>query len=551
MKLIKGITAIFTSAIIFLSAMPILSFANDVTTDIDSISAEIMEFAEKKKEEYPSFAVAIFEGNEVLYSDYFGYVDKENNILADEESVYEWGSITKLVTWVSVMQLAEQGKLDLNEDIRTYLPEKFFKKLKYDEPITMMNLMNHTAGWQESCVGVWTTEESEIRPLDEALKYSEPAQIFHSGDTVAYSNYGTAVAGYVVECVSGMDYTQYVHENIFEPLGMEHTSIAVDYSDNEWVKNKRFTQKSYEFTGKELESLGSAVYYLNLYPCGSAMGTLSDITKFAQALADDNSSLFEKSETMKLMKTTTKFYGDSNIPMNSHGLWTLFYGENVIGHDGGTLGYSSNLIFNDDTKKGVVVLTNQTGAMFPIGEIPEIVFGDSDDNPLFSKSEITINADISGIYKQSRAAHRGILSVATAVGGVMPVISTDDSNKYSTIIGLPVERIADKTYLMDYDGFKMLMYSKTNSEGKLCFELTSCEYIKNDMGLFEIILLFSIIIFTVIYIVTIIVKLICLIIKRKKPTKTAVFTVLGQLSMAAVTMTLYSVSIQGNRMKSS
>ena len=111
----------------------------------DDIGAEIEAFAADKS--YASFEAAVFCGYDTLYTGCFGDIDRENNIPADEESVYDWGSSTKTLTWISVLQLYEQGKLDLNEDIRSYLPDGFIQHAKYDDPITMMNLMNHNAGW--------------------------------------------------------------------------------------------------------------------------------------------------------------------------------------------------------------------------------------------------------------------------------------------------------------------------------------------------------------------------------------------------------------------
>ena len=81
--------------------------------------------------------------------------------------------------------------------------------------------------------------ENEIMPLGESLQYSEPLQVFKPGTVSAYSNWGAALAGYVIECITGMKYGDYVRENIFKPLGMEHTSIMPDHKDNEWVRTQR------------------------------------------------------------------------------------------------------------------------------------------------------------------------------------------------------------------------------------------------------------------------------------------------------------------------
>ena len=245
----KILSAILSAATAFsMLCTPVMAAENTTPSGIEfsDIGTEIEAFAEENKDSYASFATAVFNGDEVLYSKHFGYIDRENQIAADENAVYEWGSISKMFIWVSVMQLHEQGKLDLNADIKTYLPEGFLTKLKYDEPITMMNLLNHNAGWEETKSALEVADEEDIISLEEALRKTEPAQVFKSGEITAYSNWGAALAGYIVECVSGMDYAEYLHKNILEPLGMEQTSVSADYRDNEWVRTQREKAKAYQ-----------------------------------------------------------------------------------------------------------------------------------------------------------------------------------------------------------------------------------------------------------------------------------------------------------------
>ncbi|MDE5577020.1 MAG: beta-lactamase family protein, partial [Oscillospiraceae bacterium] len=217
---------------------------------------------------FASAAVGVFQGDEVLYAGYYGETDIEDHIPADESSVYEWGSISKTLIWVSAMQLWEQGRLDLDRDVREYLPDGFFQRLSYDEPITMLNLMNHNAGWQETTRPIWKTDENAVLPLGEELKAIEPAQIHRPGEVTAYSNYGAAAAAYVIECITGQDYCEYVHEHIFEPLGMEHTALNPTHSDNAWVYEQRKHMKSYRFSVGHCIDLGNCLNYVTAYPSG-------------------------------------------------------------------------------------------------------------------------------------------------------------------------------------------------------------------------------------------------------------------------------------------
>lgn len=117
----------------------------------------------------------------------------------------------------------------------------------------MIHLMNHSASFQEDYTDLFVKDVDAYSNLEEAILEHQPEQIFEPGTMVAYSNWSTALAAYVVEQVSGMDYVEYVRANIFEPLGMEHSAIAVDLSDNEWVAEKRKELMSYDIAGNKLE----------------------------------------------------------------------------------------------------------------------------------------------------------------------------------------------------------------------------------------------------------------------------------------------------------
>ena len=126
------------------------------------IGKVIDDYIEENKDTTAAVSLAVFRGEETIYKTTYGYANIEDQLKADDETVYEWGSISKLLTWVSVMQLFEEGKIDLEVDIKAYLPEDFLTKLKYDEPITIINLMNHNAGFEEAIFQMCAETEGEI-----------------------------------------------------------------------------------------------------------------------------------------------------------------------------------------------------------------------------------------------------------------------------------------------------------------------------------------------------------------------------------------------------
>lgn len=367
---------------------------------------EIKISLDGKKDSGESAAVGIFQGSDVLYTGYFGKTDYENDIPAGEDSVYEWGSISKTLIWVSAMQLYEQGRLDLDCDVREYLPDGFFQKLSYDEPITMQNLMNHNAGWQENTYPISKTDENAVLSLGEEIRAIEPAQIHRPGEVTAYSNYGAAVAGYVIECVTGQDYCEYVHENIFEPLKMEHTALNPTHSDNEWVYEQHKKTKSYRMLFGIRIRLEGTRKFIPAYPAGAAAGTLNDLMTYAQALANKDPSLFKNPETWDEMYTGTDFYGESDIPMCAHGFWCTEYAVRTYGHSGATWAGQANMVFDLESKTGVVVLCNEPNGNTLLAA-PTIVFGELSSDKYASEENEKVKLD--GYYMPARSTYRGIM----------------------------------------------------------------------------------------------------------------------------------------------
>jgi len=144
----------------------------------------------------PGGAVILVKDGEILYANGYGYADLERKISASAgKTVFRVGSISKLFTWTAVMQLVEQGRLDLNQDVNLYLSD-FQIPATFAEPITLSHLMTHTAGFEDDIVnGAVFVSEAEYQPLDEFLSRKMPARIFPPGQVVAYSNYGAALAG--------------------------------------------------------------------------------------------------------------------------------------------------------------------------------------------------------------------------------------------------------------------------------------------------------------------------------------------------------------------
>ena len=159
-------------------------------------------------------ATIVIDQDEIIYK-MKGYSNIEEQILVNENTVFEWASVSKILIWISVLQLVETGKLDLETDIEIYLPNDFRSKTKFEEPITMHHLMHHNAGFDDSYTDLMIHGPTKKKSLREVLEEADIKQIFPPGDVVAYSNYGSGLAAYIVEEVSGLDYQRICTEEYF------------------------------------------------------------------------------------------------------------------------------------------------------------------------------------------------------------------------------------------------------------------------------------------------------------------------------------------------
>ena len=368
----------------------------------DQIGQKIQDYVKEHEKTTAGMATAVFDKDGTIYQGNFGYMNKEKGIKADDDSVFEWGSVTKLTIWVSVMQLWEQGKINLEEDIRTYLPEGFLKNLRYDKPITMLDLMNHQAGFEEGAHAAYL--ENKGQTIEEILSVSQPAQIFEPGTTTAYSNFGAGLASYIVERISGQRFSDYVHEHIFQPLGMKDTALSADFKENPKIYQKRMEQISYRADGQT--SMGTSYFHLGLYPAGNGISTLADFQRFAQALLKKE-KLFKHAETWTTLYTATSNYPGTDMPLNMHGFWTREYGTTLVGHGGNSTGYSSYILLDLKNGIGMTVMTNQDHELVYNYEMPALVFG-----PKKKTDSATFDKFQSGNYRSARYFASGPMSIS-------------------------------------------------------------------------------------------------------------------------------------------
>ena len=221
--------------------------------------------------------IAVVKDGKVLFAKGYGYADvQKKKPVSPQDTLFRPGSISKLFTWTAIMQLFEQGKLDLDRDVNDYLdfkiPEAFGK------PITLKNIMTHTPGFEEQVKDLIST--TPVSPnLGDYLKRHIPGRIYPPGTVPAYSNYATAVAGYIVQRVSGRPFEDYIAENIFKPLNMTHSTFAQPLP----AELTPLMSSGYQLASDPAQKFE----IVNPFPAGSLSSSASDMALFMLAHLQD------------------------------------------------------------------------------------------------------------------------------------------------------------------------------------------------------------------------------------------------------------------------
>ncbi len=309
-----------------------------------------------------SAVVSVVRGDEILFSKGYGHQNIEKNITVDpEKTLFRIGSISKMFTWTAVMQLAEQGKIDLDADINTYL-KTFQIPPTFDQPITMRHLMAHTAGFEDSSLNVLIMDDPErIAPLSATLKRYMQPRAYPPGQYIAYSNYGAALAGLIVENISGIAFKDYINEHIFSPLEMDYATFVEPIPDA-LSKHQAiaYAKENGRFKRKPFAILA------NYAPAGSASSSAVSMAKFM--LAHLNNGQYKDQHLLK--ETTAKqmqsrlFTHDERLPGMAYGFYQQEIGGfDLIGHGGDTLYFHSNMMLDHTNNIGIFVsyVTDLTG----------------------------------------------------------------------------------------------------------------------------------------------------------------------------------------------
>ncbi len=301
-------------------------------------------------------SVLVMQNGQVLLQKGYGYADLKTRKPVDPAAtIFRLASISKLFTWTSVMQLVEQGKLDLDADVNRYLD--FQIRPAFSRPITLRNLMTHTGGFEEENRDVIVTNPKQAVNLRDFLMRNQPERLFAPGMVPAYSNYGVGIAGYIVQRVSGQPFEQYVEQNVFLPLKMVHSTFYQPPP----TPLRRLPSEGYP-TDTEKPPIGFEIF--NPVPAGGISSTAADMGRFAQALLnggelDGNRIL--KPETLQAM-WTPQFRSSDQMPPIFMGFYETWRNDlHWIGHEGDLVAFHSLFMLEPSRKLMLFISYNSAG----------------------------------------------------------------------------------------------------------------------------------------------------------------------------------------------
>ena len=417
---VKPVVANVTSATAIPSTRQILN-----KTDLDAWLDGFMPYA-LNTGDIPGAVVAVVKDGKVLTARGFGFANVDKRTPVDpERTLFRPGSVSKLVTWTAVMQLVEQKKLDLDRDINTYLDFKI--PPRDGEPVSLRQLMTHTAGFEEAAKDIIFFDAAHLQPLGALLKTWVPERIYKAGTTPAYSNYATALAGYIVERASGERFEDYVERHIFAPLGMHTASFRQPLPDALAAQMATGYSKSGQpSSGFEIVGPG---------PAGSMSASGTDMARYMIANLQqgelDGKRIFSAATAAAMHDTPLASVNPMSLiaPLNRMKLGyfeTNVNGREVIGHLGDTEAFHTSLHLFMKDGVGFYVSFNGGGKAGASGTLRGALFHDFADRyfPDASPQDGRIDAEtaadharaMSGNWRNSRRSESSFFSILGLIG---------------------------------------------------------------------------------------------------------------------------------------
>lgn len=331
----------------------------DLEALFDPIFAEQMT-----KLHIPGAVVTVVKDGKILFTKGYGYADIEKKTpVIPDRTIFRIGSITKVFTAMAVVQLADRGRIKLDDDVNLYLKDNRVPNT-YPQPITFFNLLTHTSGLDEISLGRRTSEANKVIPLGEFLK-TRLVRRLPPNEVISYSTYNSALAGHLVEQITGTPFREYLRRNIFEPLGMSRTSITA-IPENLQPDLAR----GYEYAENSYRSL--PFQWFHTYPASDINSTATDMARLM--IAHLQNGVYEGkrilSERAALEMQQTHFRNHPRLPGWCYGFYESMRNDLRIVEHGGSMddGYSDLMSLLPAQSLGLYVACNTETGGFGLAE---------------------------------------------------------------------------------------------------------------------------------------------------------------------------------------
>ncbi len=305
-----------------------------------------------------SISAGVVVGNDVVWANGFGWADIEKQISADAETIYRTGSISKSFTAVLMMQMVEKGYFKLDDPVEKYFSEinNLADKPENARPITFRHLASHTSG----LIREPKLEGAAAGPIaqwEDKILASIPKTSYQSlpGERYSYSNIGFGMLGLAVSRAVGTPFMDLIQEQIFDPLGMASsffilTDEHILHLSMGYVKRRDGTVDA-KFPAREHAGRGYKV------PNGGIYSTVGDLSKFVAAMigASDKNIFSEETRNEILKRQTPEGRGGYGLGFS---IGTDEDGFTSVGHGGSVAGYNASMVFDPESKIGVVIFRN-------------------------------------------------------------------------------------------------------------------------------------------------------------------------------------------------
>jgi CubicO group peptidase (beta-lactamase class C family)/D-alanyl-D-alanine dipeptidase len=306
----------------------------------------------------PAISIALVDGQRVVWAHGYGFSQPRDSVRATANTVHRVGSVSKLFTDIAIMQLVEQGKLDLDAPVRTWLPD-FAPRNSFGGSITLRHLMSHRSGLtREPPAGNYFDDSPTT--LARTVESLNATDLIHApGTRTKYSNAGIATAGYVLERVQGESFYRYVKRAVLEPMGMRSSAFEPLPALNADLANAYM----WSYDGKLWEA---PTFQLGMGPAGSMYSTVLDLSRFMSVLF--NGGTTAAGARIIARQTLEQMWTPQFVPAGAKTGFGLGFsisqmdGRRLVGHDGAIYGFATSLQALPDDQLGVVVVATLDGA---------------------------------------------------------------------------------------------------------------------------------------------------------------------------------------------